>query len=144
MGTIQRGNQAEAHVLASLVARDMLVLIPFGEGHPYDLVLDLNRHFIRIQCKCAHLYKGCVTFKSCSTDHGTGPRDYHGRADVFGVHFPPTGDVYFVPVAEAATRATALRLGPARNNQRLRVRMAADYAVERWTPARFAALAGRV
>jgi hypothetical protein len=141
MSTLQRGNEAEARVLTALVERDLAVLIPFGEGLPYDLLVDLGRRYLRVQCKCSRLYEGCVQFNSCSTDHGLGRRDYRGRADVFGVYFPPTRDVFIVPVAEAATRSTRLRLEATLNNQKARVHMASEYAIERWTLEALEALA---
>jgi|SRR5215207_2484805 len=143
MSTLRRGIEAEARVLAALVERDLLVLLPFGDGHPYDLLVDLDRDFLRVQCKCSRLYEGCVVFNSRSTDHGLGPRDYRGIADLFGVYFPPTGDVFLVPVDDAPTRAGRLRLTAVRNNQKARVRMAADYAIERWTFDDLAALAAQ-
>jgi hypothetical protein len=143
MSTLQRGNEAEARVLLALVERDIPVLIPFGEGQPYDLVIDLECGFLRVQCKCSRFYRGCVLFNSCSTDHGLGRRDYRGLADLFGVYFPPAGEVFLVPVDEAATRATSLRLMPTRNCQQVGVRMADDYAVERWTREALAEFAAR-
>jgi hypothetical protein len=54
MSRFSGGNTAEAVVLSALVRRDFQVLIPFGEGHPYDLALHLgDTSILRIQCKTA-------------------------------------------------------------------------------------------
>src|SRR4051794_30130727 len=143
MITRQRGNQAEAAVLAGLVDLDLIVSVPFGDGQPYDLLVDVGTAILRVQCKCSREDGGCVVFKSCSTDHGLGPRDYRGLADVFGVYFPPTRAVFIVPVQDVPRRVTALRLAPARNNQRAGVRMAADFAIERWSAEALAAVVGQ-
>lgn len=133
METATKGNTAEAAVLGGFVQRGFHVLVPFGGGQPYDLLVDLeDRAFLRVQCKTARYYRGCVTFNARTTDHGHGRRPYHGVADAFGVYFPPTQSVYVVPVREASTFTIGLRLGPTRNNQRRGVRFADDYEIARW------------
>lgn len=106
-------------VLAALVSGGFQVLVPFGEGHPYDLVVDLDgTSFLRVQCKTSRPQRGCLVFNPHTTDHGRGRQSYFGRADVFGVYFPPAESVYLVPI-DAVTRFSGrLRLEPARNNQR--------------------------
>jgi PD-(D/E)XK endonuclease len=143
MSTNQRGNEAEAAVLAGLVNLGLLVCVPFGDGQPYDLVIDLETAFVRVQSKCGWRVGGTVRFNTACTNHGRGNVHYLGLADVFGVYFPPTRQVYIVPVAGTPTPDTRLRLTPARNNQRARVRMAEDYAIERWTPEALAAVVTR-
>jgi PD-(D/E)XK nuclease superfamily protein len=126
-----RGNATEAAVLNAFVSAGYDVLIPFGDAHPYDLVVDLGGNdFLRVQCKTARPVDGCVVFNGRSTDHGQGRRTYEGRADIFGAYFPPEGRVYLVPVL--SNFVLRLRLGPTRNNQRRGVRFAVDYVFERW------------
>jgi len=121
-------------VLAALVRRGFHVLVPFGEGQPYDLAVHLGEGaFLRVQCKTAWPRQGCVVFNSASTDHGRGPQSYIGLADIFGVYFPPDGSVYLVPIQAVARFEGRLRLTPTRNNQRRRVREAADFEIDRWS-----------
>jgi hypothetical protein len=111
------------------------VAVPFGEGPPYDLVVDLgDREFLRVQCKRAWPLQGCVVFKCRSTDHGSGPRSYVGLADIFGVYFPLTFGVYLVPIDAVSAFEGRLRLEPPRNNQRRLIRYAAEYEIDRWSP----------
>jgi PD-(D/E)XK endonuclease len=133
MGTAARGNAAEAAVLAAFVKRGYEVLVPFGDGHPYDLGVELGTSVLRVQCKRAWPSKGCLVFNSHSTDHGKGRRSYLGLADLFGVYFPQNDNVYLVPVSEIVSVKGSLRLEPTRNNQRRGVRFAADYEIDRWT-----------
>jgi hypothetical protein len=122
-------------VLSALIQRDFHVLVPFGDGHPYDLVIDLQGSgFLRVQCKTAWPQRGCLVFNSRSTDHGRGPQSYRGLADIFGVYFPPNRAVYLVPVGGVADFKGRLRLEPPLNNQRRRVRLAADFEIDLWTP----------
>lgn len=144
MDTITRGNAAEAAVLERLIRLGSEVLVPFGEGHAYDLVADLRGSgFLRVQCKAARERSGCAVFNARSTDHGRGRLSYRGRADLFGVQFGATGSVYFVPVDECPGYEVNLRLGPTRNNQRRGVTFAADYSADRWDMQRLLAVARR-
>jgi len=100
-------------ILAALVRRGYHVLIPFGEGHPYDLAIWLDgTTFIRVQCKTAWPVGGCLVFNSHSTDHGRGPQSYHGLADIFGVYFPAQQSVYLVPIDGVARLEGRLRIQP--------------------------------
>jgi hypothetical protein len=135
-----RGTAGEAAVLNALVRRGLDVCIPFGEGQPYDLVIDLSGvAFVRVQCKMAWQRPGCLVFNARTTDHGRGRLSYLGRADVFGVYFPPNDSVYLVPVGAMNTEGR-LRLEPTRNNQQRGVRFATDFLVDRWTPQALADL----
>ena len=121
-------------VLAALVRRKLEVLVPFGEGQPYDLVVHIaGSTFLRVQCKTAWPVGGCMVFNCRSTDHGRGPQSYLGLADIFGVYFPPSQAVYLVPIDAVAEFEGRLRLEPPRNNQRQRIRFAETYEIERWT-----------
>jgi hypothetical protein len=132
--TSTKGNAAEAAVLQALVQRELDVLVPFGGGQPYDLVVHIAANkFLRVQCKAARRKKGCLIFNSRTTDHGKGRLPYLGLADIFGVYFAPNRSVYLVPVRDTATYFGWLRLEPTRNNQRRGIRFAADYEIDRWS-----------
>jgi hypothetical protein len=134
MRSSKRGNETEAVVLSALVRRNYEVLIPFGEGQPYDLVVHLvGPEFLRVQCKTAWPSGGCLIFNSRSTDHGRGPRSYSGLADIFAVYFPLNRGVYLVPIKGVAEFKGRLRLEPTRNNQRQGVRFAAEFEIDCWT-----------
>jgi hypothetical protein len=141
MTTALKGNTTEAVVLTALVERDFAVLLPFGEGHPYDLVVHVEAgRFLRVQCKTARVRNGCLRFNSRSTDHGHGPGSYVGLADIFGVYSPERQLVYLVPVMDVPRYDVFLRIDAARNNQQRGIRMAADYEIDRWTPETLAAV----
>jgi hypothetical protein len=133
---MRSGNAGEAAVLNSLVQRGFDVLLPFGEGHPFDLVVHESGAFFRIQCKTGWNERGCVVFNAYSTDHGRGQLPYVGRADLFGVFYPTEGRVYLVPVHAVPRTNGRLRLVPTRNNQALRVTWARDYEIDTWSPER--------
>jgi hypothetical protein len=132
MLSVARGNLGEAAVLNAFIQNGFQSLQPFGEGHPYDLVVDIDGIFLRVQCKTAWSGPGCLVFNAYATDHGRGQLSYEGRADVFGVYFPVNRHVYVVPVGTLRTECR-LRLEPTRNNQRRRGRLAVDYEIGRWS-----------
>jgi hypothetical protein len=132
MGQAKRGLIGEAAVLHAFIQRGFDVLMPFGEGLPYDLVVPIRDGFLRVQCKTAWPRGGCLVFNSHATDHGRGPVSYVGRADLCGVYFSPRETVYLVPV-DISVHEGRLRLDPTRNNQRRRIRWADDYSIDRWT-----------
>jgi hypothetical protein len=134
MGGSKRGNETEAVVLSEFVCRNYEVLIPFGEGQPYDLVVHLaGPEFLRVQCKTAWPNRGCLIFNCRSTDHGRGPQSYFGLADIFAVYFPSNRTVYLVPIDGVAAFEGRLRLEPTRNNQQRGIRFATEFEIDRWT-----------
>jgi PD-(D/E)XK endonuclease len=138
------GNPAEAALLKAFVEREMAVLLPFGEGQSYDLVVHLRGNaFLRVQCKTARAVGGCLEFNSRTTDHGRGRLPYLGLADAFGVYFPLQRSIFLVPVGEVSSFRVRLRLEPALNNQRRNIRLAADYAIDRWTVEALCEIVGR-
>jgi hypothetical protein len=137
MGTAATGNATEAAVLTALAGLELTVLIPFGDGEAFDLVAYLGEgKFLRVQCKTARERNGVILFNSRSTDHGRGRGEYTGLADAFGVYAPCTDSVYLVPVAQVSTYVHTLRLEQPRNNQRRRIRYAADFRIDRWSVPR--------
>jgi hypothetical protein len=131
-------------ILAALVQHEFDVLMPFGDGHPYDLVLCIRHSiFVRVQCKTAWARGGCLIFNCRTTDHGRGPQSYEGLADVFGVFFPPAKAVYLIPVSDFPGFEGRLRLEPAKNNQKKRVKLAEGYELDNWTAASLSQVVSR-
>jgi hypothetical protein len=98
METREKGNLTEAKILAAFVDAGYLVLLPFGDGHKYDLVIDDGQHILRVQCKTGRVRNGCLMFNACSFSGNAGTRkDYKGLADLFAVLNPETGQVYDSP-----------------------------------------------
>ena len=118
-------------VLPWLVAGGLvLALVWTRAGRPVD----------RSHRRILWALRGCVVFNSHSTDHGRGERSYIGLADLFGVYFPPDDKVFLVPVGAVSPFEGCLRLEPTRNNQRKRIRFAAEFEIERWSEEKLRAL----
>jgi hypothetical protein len=113
------------------------VLLPFGENTRYDLAVERDGVFERVQCKTGRLEKGAIYFRTASSYyHHPNPKmpakHYRGQVDCFAVYCKETGGVYLVPIDVLPTNHwAALRVDPPRNNQNRRIRFAADYEIGR-------------
>jgi hypothetical protein len=127
------GDQSEAMVLAALVRRGYHVLIPFGENNRYDLVIEIEGSFFRIQVKTGRLRNGVIWF-NCYSSHahrkGVSCRRYIGEIDYFGVYCPDVQSVYMVPIEDARFRG-CLRVDRPKNGQLKKMRWASDFLLER-------------
>lgn len=102
------------------------VLLPFGDGHRYDIAMDEDGKLVRIQCKTARFKEGRIVFNASSQRRDQSRHYYDGDADYFGVYSPHTDKVYLVPVEDAGLEGN-LRVEPAKNNQVRGVKLAAQY-----------------
>jgi hypothetical protein len=130
-----KGDRSTLAIMLALSEAGYAVLVPFGENTRYDLAIDDGNSLKRVQCKTGRLREGAIRFAACSSyAHHPNPkmvvRDYLGQIDYFGVYCPQTGGAYLVPVEDAQVRkAGSLRVTPAKNRQRRKIRLAADYLI---------------
>jgi hypothetical protein len=131
------GLRSETAILAAFVDRGFEVWVPWGVNHRYDMLLDVRGRLLRVQCKTGRLRSGAVLFSARSVRCNTKQiitRDYVGEVDFFAVYCPETSGIYVVPCDETTRSTIALRLEPTANCQSKRIRWAADYALERFSP----------
>jgi hypothetical protein len=127
------GLRHEALIVSELLRRGLHVLLPHGFNRRYDLVLDLDDRFLRVQCKSARLTNGAVCFNTVSTRsnrRSTLRRSYVGEIEYFMAYCPSTDEIYAVPIEEAPLYSVTLRVTPSANNQTSKVRMAHDYLLD--------------
>jgi hypothetical protein len=128
------GDRTALAVMLALRKIGYEIAVPFGENTRYDLVIDDGMRLQRVQCKTGRLRRGAIDFMTSSSyAHHVSPkqpRDYRGQIDAFAVYCPATAGVYLIPIEEVQvpSRAT-LRVDPARNGQRKRIRLAEDYLI---------------
>lgn len=122
------GEKSEAQVLAAFLRSDKVVLLPYGDNQRYDLVVEEDGQFIRIQCKTAFLRDGSFSFCTCSNNWNTKKkRGYEGEIDLFAVYLRERDEVYLLPVHKVPKTECYLRLTPPKNGQVVRTRNASDY-----------------
>jgi hypothetical protein len=125
------GERSEAIIFAELVKRGHRVLIPYGNNHRYDIVINVGGRFLRAQCKTGRLRDGVIHFNTVSTRINTvrtfiTPYDAD-QIDLFLIYCPDTDRVYAVDVGEATSSHGGLRIDPTANGQAKRIRWAADH-----------------
>ena len=131
--TTGRGDVAEIQVIAALMRAGRRVLRPISNGLRYDVLIDNgDGTYGRVQCKTGSMKDGFIVFRTRNYD-GRRPNgvSYRGQIESFGVFCPDNGRSYLVPMtALARSDSTArLRVSPARNGQRVGVRLAEDFEI---------------
>ena len=131
MNTKDVGEITEAQVLAAMVRIGKAVLVPFGDNKRYDLVIEENGEFERIQCKTGRLKNGCIDFSTCSMIGRklVKRKSYHGEVESFGVYCPENGKVYIVPIDKVGVKSFRLRVSHTKNNNEKNINWAKDYEV---------------
>ena len=128
----QKGNIAEAAIVAAAIKLGIDVYRPVGEGGRYDMIFEVDTRLIRVQCKWARR-RGDVLMLRCyssrRTREGVLNRKYEpGELDAFAAYCPDNEQCYFLPYELFTGRTRVhLRLGPCLNNQKQAVNWARDY-----------------
>ena len=129
--TNQKGAIAEAAVVAAAAKLGIDVARPMWDVS-YDLILDLHGRLLRVQCKWA-IRVGDIIYVRCRRcrrgKEGLIHRGYSvEEIDAVAAYCPDVDRCYLIPQAVAVGQtAVSLRLTPARNNQREKIRWAETY-----------------
>lgn len=112
-------------VAARLLQTGAAVLKPMGDNLRYDLVIDRDGKFYRVQCKMGKLKAGSVHFSTCSS---TAKESYEGQIEYFGVYCPDNDESYLIPIEDCKVgRQKSLRVQEAKNGQTAGVTLAGKY-----------------
>jgi hypothetical protein len=130
----QKGDLAELKIATDLVAQRYRILLPFGEDHDYDLVIDDGSAFQRVQVKYTTSAGDVVTVRCFSHSLTNGrvrvtKRYTADTIDWMAVWDATTDRCFYIPAAALGTGRSELRLRltPCHNSQRRRIRWAEDY-----------------
>lgn len=132
--TQKTGDISESAVVTRLLQRGYDVLLPYGQMHRYDLVIEhADGQFWRVQVKTGWLNEdqSVIEFATSSSMNYTvkhkGARSYRGQCEYFAIYVEALNKVYFIPVDAVSSVRSTLRLTPSKNNQEKHVRWAKDY-----------------
>jgi hypothetical protein len=133
--TSQIGEVSRWQIIAALTRRGKQLLLPVGDHLRYDLAIDDEGTFLRVQCKTGRLRNGVISFATCSVDSRSKRgkcvrRSYRGEVELFGVYCPDNGKCYLVPVDNVGPNDCHLRIIPPRNGQKTLIRWAKDYEMD--------------
>lgn len=123
------GERAQGVILAEVMKYGYTVLIPFGEGRRYDMVIEKDGQFSRLQCKTERYINGVIRFNACSVNWFNKTRKPYTKAEIdyYAVYCEYVGKVYLVPVEDINGLDGTLRIEPTANNQAKGIRWAEDY-----------------
>ena len=131
--TTQVSIVTEGAILAAVLKLGKTVLVPFGDQQNYDLVMEDNGCFSRIQCKTGRWRQGSIYFNLYTMAQGAGQhirRCYGDHVDFYGVYCPDNLKSYLVPNTGLAKSVCVLRVDPTANNQSKNIRWAVDYEIK--------------
>lgn len=129
LSTDQKGAVAETALVHAAVKLGIDVYRPVSEGGRYDLILDLGRQLLRVQCKWA-VCQGDVVIVPCyssrRTRHGSVRRRYAAaEIDAIAADCAELDACYYLPPGLCIDRTYVyLRRSPTRNRQRAGVNWA--------------------
>jgi hypothetical protein len=117
--TKSKGVISELTVMVALARAGYRLLVPYGENCRYDVAIEKNGVFQRVQIKTGRLRNGVVLFNAYSSHyHRRGvTRTYQGDVDFFGVFVAEIGEVYLIP-AEVLRTSGSLRSTHRRTDRR--------------------------
>lgn len=125
------GTIAEFAVGVDLLKAGWNVFTPWGTFLRYDLVIERDGSFFRVQVKNGTYKCGVVSFRNSSiytykSNHVVKSYD-KSQIDFYGIYCAELEKCYLVPVENTNTRETSLRIKPTLNNQASKIRWAKDY-----------------
>jgi hypothetical protein len=132
MTSNQKGAIAEAEFYCAAVWAGVPVSRPMSEHGRADLILELEGSLRRIQCKWGNLSKGAVSVRigTCRLTPQGYVRTTYGadQVDAFGIYCAALDRCYLLPISEAARQIQVhLRVDPAKNNQHVGLKYAAQF-----------------
>lgn len=140
MNTKQIGEISQLAVAASLAKAGWTILMPYGDNQRYDLVIEKDGRFHRVQCKTGRLIQErdvvVADLISGNSLYGTRRRSYEGQIEFFGIYCPQLDKAYLIPIENAPDQSITLRLAPTLNKQTRGCRMASDYEINISLPVR--------
>ena len=131
--TDQKGNIAEAAIVAAAVKLGIDVYKPVGERGRYDMLFEVGGQLLRVQCKWASRHGDILIVRCYSSRRTAGGKIVNrcytdDEVDAFGVYSPDVDTCYLLPAnLWALKRHVYLRLAPTRNNQAEKINWAKDY-----------------
>ena len=138
MNSVFRGEVAEMMAVAELVRRGYIVSRLLTNGAAYELLVDDGRSVLKVQVKRTSVDRENdsvrIQLSSSKYHRGRAGVSYEGRVDLILAVDCEANAFYVVSGDDLGQWEIRLRTKPARNNQTVRVRLAADHAIERTFP----------
>ena len=93
-----KGNISELTLIKDLLRNDIKTFTPYGDAQHYDLIIENNDKFSRIQVKTGTSNKdGSISFPPFRTCKGE-YKSYEGDIEYFGIFCPENNKSYLIPI----------------------------------------------
>lgn len=128
--TKQIGTIGEQVVVAEFLKNNINVLLPIGDNLPYDMLIEINGSFKKIQVKTTeHIKDGKMKFSTNKSNPYTKINKKYTVAeiDLFAFYCIENGYLGIMPVTDCTANDTILRINIPSNNQHTKVKMAENY-----------------
>lgn len=129
-----KGNLVELQCLMKFMSMGFECSTPYGDSSKYDIIVDIGRELLRIQCKKSHFVDNgnTIQFSCIAQTTNTQKTTKHiytsEQIDYFATCWQD--NVYLIPVDECS-QTKSLRITPKNKNTPASVNMAEDYLVEK-------------
>jgi hypothetical protein len=110
----QRGEWAELCFMARASDRGMNVFRPHGDSASYDVGVESNGRFLRVQVKSTSFWRNGAY--ACNIVGPKGERYARGRLDFFAVYLVPV-DVWYIVPFDVVERNCSLNLTPRKGHK---------------------------
>ncbi len=135
LSTDQKGALAEAMIAASAMELGVHVFRPLCDGTRYDLIFDLDGRLLRVQCKTAvrHGNVLAVPWYSARRSGAGFVKHFYTAAeiDAIAAYSPELRRCFLLPIVRFERRTYVhLRLTPTKNNQKVGINWADDFAFD--------------
>lgn len=123
------GDIAQLKIAATLIQEGYTVSVPIGQSR-YDLIIERDAVFKRVQCKAGRVRNGVIVFNLYSIGNNRRVRYYDSsQIDLYGVYCLENDQVYLVPQDAVGSGKGYLRLNDTKSGQRQGIRWARDFEI---------------
>ena len=127
--TTKIGNISEAAITYKLLSKGFPIYIPFDTSSRFDLLIEQDSKFKKIQIKTGRIKAGAIQFRNYSVT-SAGPKSYSKLdIDYYGVYCPDNERCYLIPVDICCNAVTSLRIEFPKNNAVSNIRWAKDFEI---------------
>ena len=136
MNSKSKGNISEAKALFEFQKFGIPVCLPWGDNERYDMIIELNKVFYRVQVKTANEESNGAIKCYCrsSANHTTNKKlsTYENEIDYFVFYNQTYDKIALVPFKETeGKKAINLRVSIPKNGQIKNIRFFDDYSFEK-------------
>ena len=135
MNSKTKGDISESKALFEFQKRGIPVLIPWGDNLRYDMVIELNNNFYRVQVKTANEINNgsikCYTRSSANHTTNKNLATYENDVDYFVFYNQDLDKIALVPIEDIGLKKSiSLRIDSPKNSQN-NVKYFDDYSFDK-------------